>query len=77
MVVKLLAEHNLKFLILKGGCRGSWESTHVKMPHCWKSHAPVHLSKAYITNIHFHLHMHRVYQVNVDLRDMKELMELT
>ena len=24
---------------LKGGCRGSSESTHVKMPHCWNSHA--------------------------------------
>ena len=23
---------------LKGCCRGSSESTHVKMPHCWKSH---------------------------------------
>ena len=22
---------------LKGGCIGSSESTHVKMPHCWKS----------------------------------------
>ena len=26
------------FLSLKGGCRGSSESTLVKMPHCWKSH---------------------------------------
>ena len=33
-----LTEHYLKFLSLKGGCRGSSESTHVKMPHCWKSH---------------------------------------
>ena len=39
MIVKLLTEHNLKFLGLKGGCRGSSESTHVKMQHCWKSHA--------------------------------------
>ena len=39
MIVKLLTEHNLEFLSLKGGCRGSSESTHVKMPHCWKSHA--------------------------------------
>ena len=30
-------------LSLKGGCRGSSESTHVKMPHCWKSHATAHL----------------------------------
>ena len=39
MIVKLLTEHHLEFLSLKGGCRGSSESTHVKMPFCWKSHA--------------------------------------
>ena len=39
MIVKLLTEHNLEFLSLQVGCRGSSESTHVKMPHCWKSHA--------------------------------------
>ena len=38
MIVKLLNEHHLEFLSLKGGCRGWSESTHVKMPHCWKSH---------------------------------------
>ena len=31
MTVKLLTEHHLEFLSLKGGCRGSSESTHVKM----------------------------------------------
>ena len=31
------------FLSLKGGCRGSSESKHVKMPHCWKSHATAQL----------------------------------
>ena len=39
MIVKLLTEHHLEFLSLKGGCRGSSESTLVKTPHCWKSHA--------------------------------------
>ena len=39
MIVKLLTEYHLEFLSLKGGCRGSFESTHVKMTHCWKSHA--------------------------------------
>ena len=39
MIVKLLTEHHLEFLSLKGGCRGSSKYTHVKMPHCWKSHA--------------------------------------
>ena len=39
MSVKLLTEHHLEFLSLKGGCRGSSESTLVKMSNCWKSHA--------------------------------------
>ena len=38
MTVKLLTEHYLEFLSLKGGCTGSSESTLIKMPHCWKSH---------------------------------------
>ena len=44
MIVKQLTEHHLEFLSLKGGCRGSSESTHVKMPHCWKSHALAYLN---------------------------------
>ena len=43
MIVKLLTEHHLEFLSLKGGCRGSSESMHVKKPHCWKSHALTHI----------------------------------
>ena len=43
MIVKLLAEHHFEFLSLKVGCTGSSESTHVKMPHCWKSHVMAHL----------------------------------
>ena len=39
MTVKLLTEHHLVCLNLKGDCRGSSESTLIKMPHCWKSHA--------------------------------------
>ena len=39
MIVKLLTEHHLEFLSLEGGCRGSSEFPHVKIPHCWKSHA--------------------------------------
>ena len=38
MIVKLLTEHHLEFLSFKGGCRGSSESTLVKMLNCWKSH---------------------------------------
>ena len=43
MTVKLLTEHHLEFLCLKGGCTGSTESTHVKMRHCWKSHVTAQL----------------------------------
>ena len=38
MIVKLLTEHRLEFLRLKGGCTFSPESSLVKMLHCWKSH---------------------------------------
>ena len=37
MSVKLLTVYHLELLSLKGGCTGSAESIHVKMPHCWKS----------------------------------------
>ena len=43
MNVKLLTEHCIEFLSLKEGCRGSSESTLVKMSHCWKSHATAHI----------------------------------
>ena len=39
MIVQLLTEHHLEFLSLKAGCRGSSESTLVKISNCWKSHA--------------------------------------
>ena len=49
MNIKLLTEHDLVFLSLTGGCKGSSESTLVKMPHCWKSHITAHLlSRNYI-----------------------------
>ena len=44
MTVKLLTEHHLEFLSLIGGCTGSSESTLVKMPHCWNSHATAQIS---------------------------------
>ena len=43
MTVKLLTEHHLEFLSLKGGCTTSAEPTLVKMPHCWKSHVVAHI----------------------------------
>ena len=42
MSVKLLTEHHLEFLSLKGGCIGSSKSTLVKMSNCWKSLAAAH-----------------------------------
>ena len=44
MIVKLLTVYHLEFLILTGGCKGSSESTLVKMSDCWKSHALTHFS---------------------------------
>ena len=58
MIVKLLTEHHLEFLSLKGGCRGSSESIHVKMPHCWKSHA---LAQIQITP---YAHMSSAFNLN-------------
>ena len=43
MIVKLLTEQHLEFLSLKGGFTGLYDSTFVKMPHCWKSHVAAHL----------------------------------
>ena len=43
MSVKLLTERHLKFLSLKGGCKGSSKSRLVKMPHCWKSRVTAHI----------------------------------
>ena len=47
MIVKLLTEYHLGFLSLKGGRTGSSESTHVKMPHCWKSPTLAQLSNIF------------------------------
>ena len=65
ITVKLLTEHHLEFLSLKGGCTGSSESTHVKMPHCWKSRATMtkcNISRnsmrtrpAVLTNLFYHM----------------------
>ena len=54
MIVKLLTEHHLEFLSLKGGCTCSPESRLVKMPHCRKSHVAAillycNLSVPYLT----------------------------
>ena len=47
MSVKLLTEHHLEFLSLTGGCTGSSDIIHVKMPHCWKSRVAAQLLSIY------------------------------
>ena len=56
MIVKLLTEHHFEFLSLKGCGRGSSESTHVKMPHCWKSHALAQFCKVHVFLTYFSIH---------------------
>ena len=59
MSVKLLTKQHLEFISLKGVCRGSSESTHVKMSYCWKSHALAQI---------YGLIMRRLTQAGLDLR---------
>ena len=42
-LIILLTEQRLEFLSSKGGCTGSSESIHVKMPHCRKSNVAAQL----------------------------------
>ena len=49
MSVKLLTEYHLEFLTLKGGSTGSSESTHVKLPHFWKSYVTAHVFSKHST----------------------------
>ena len=51
MIVKLLAEYHLEFLSLKGGCRGSSESTLGEMSNCWKSHALAHFLLLFLLSL--------------------------
>ena len=59
MSVEQLTEHHLEFLSLKRGCTGSSESTHVKVPHCWKSHVTAHMSAGICVSIVGHLMVKR------------------
>ena len=64
MIVKLLTEHHLEFLSSKGGCRGSSESTLVKMSNCWKSHSGALnlLWGSSEMNVYFTPSIHTVYE---------------
>ena len=63
MIVKLLTELHLECLSLKGGCRGSSESTGVKMPHCWKSHALAHCSWIAVVLVHVITFLSKIHLV--------------
>ena len=55
MSVKLLTEHLLEVLSLKGGCTCLSESTHVEMPHCWKSHVTAYIFQMTLAIISGHV----------------------
>ena len=64
MSVKLLTEHHLECLSLKRLLSSS-ESTLVKMPHCWKSHAAAQLYIIIIIGFFFinvHVQGHHIPQ---------------
>ena len=53
MNFKLLSEHHMEFLSLKRGRTGSYESTLVKISHCWKSHVAAHINQIKSNQINF------------------------
>ena len=55
MSVRLLTDHHLEFLSLKGDYTGSSESTLVEMPHCWKSHVVAHILMHHIFQFSCHI----------------------
>ena len=44
MTLELLNERRLDFLSLMRGCKGSPESTILKIPQCWKSHVVAYIT---------------------------------
>ena len=69
MSVKLLTEKHLKFLSLKGGCTGSFQSIHVKLSHCWKSRVAAH-------NIHDQDRTTKILHENVLFQDKNKLIQI-
>ena len=61
MSVKLLIEHHLEFLSLKGGYRCSSESPLAKMSNCWKSHAAAQIIKGLECDVCVHV----VHEISV------------
>ena len=62
MDIRLLTEHHLEFLSLKGGCTGSSESILVRMPHWWKAHVAAHMLFAYYR---YNLNMISLYLLSI------------
>ena len=62
MLAKLQTEHHWEFLSFKGACTGSSESSLVKMPHCWKSHALAQMVKLVE---YYHIDTHKQYYKHV------------
>ena len=62
MIVKQLTEHNLEFLSLNRGCRGSSQSTLVKISHCRKFHALAQLYQNVVSRKGFEQRFAQIYQ---------------
>ena len=62
MTVKLLTEHQMEFLSLKGGCTGWSESTLVKVSHCWKSHVQAQIFYEYYVLITLHKYQGKQFE---------------
>ena len=71
MSVKLLTEHKLEFLSLKGGCTGSFESTLVKMSHCWKSHVMAHMYRYLCIFQNFNIYK-RIFSDLINMKDLNK-----
>ena len=76
MIVQLLIEHHLEFLSLKGGCRGSCESTLVKMSNCWKSHAALISFHFILKSSHIVTFSHRVEMLHNKKQTLTLLMKM-
>ena len=70
MTVKLLTEHHLEFLSLKGGCAGSCASTLVKMSNCWKSRVTAQILSFKFSKSNekplFYLHINYDLYIHID-----------
>ena len=74
MTIKLLMEKYLAFLSLKGGYTdpAEFESIHVKMPHCWKSHVVAQILFLGVSTVKCQLQMHIKSQVVSNLNCVLE-----